>query len=234
MNSRILQAMQARTIRPEPRWSSLTRTYRSLLRTTAVPSLVLATILCALGLALLWHHNAANRVTPVSIAEQPRTAPATPPLRPSPSRDADADDADGNRNLASSQGNKAGQGLSPDNSRSTTPRALARKVRPSSERRDISDATEAVSFPAPPLPLTQQERLLLQIARRSNPRNLASLTAAAEEAQNAQQEKQFQDFFKPPPNLLVQPQPPDPNLQDAQNHPQTQDIAATATDGGTK
>ena len=52
-----------------------------------------------------------------------------------------------------------------------------------------------VNQPAPPLPLTEQEKLLLQLARHRNPANLAILNPDRQAKQIAEEKKQFQQFF---------------------------------------
>jgi hypothetical protein len=53
----------------------------------------------------------------------------------------------------------------------------------------------AASSPAPPLPLTAQEKLLLRVADRRNPEDTAILNPAAQAAQSAKANEQFQQFF---------------------------------------
>ena len=55
--------------------------------------------------------------------------------------------------------------------------------------------TQEASFPAPPLPLTEQERLLLRLAHRGDPENMAILNPKVREAQTAKATEQFQQFF---------------------------------------
>ncbi len=62
------------------------------------------------------------------------------------------------------------------------------------------------SFPAPPLPLTDQERLLLRIVHRGDPVQLAQLTPAAREAQLQRERDDVSAFFAPPPPLDQQVQ----------------------------
>jgi hypothetical protein len=73
----------------------------------------------------------------------------------------------------------------------TTSRALVRHPR------DVPAAAEvqASSFPAPPLPLTEQEILLLRLAHRGDPENMAILNPKVREAQTAKATEQFQQFF---------------------------------------
>jgi hypothetical protein len=55
--------------------------------------------------------------------------------------------------------------------------------------------TQAASFPAPPLPLTEQERLLLRLAHRRDPEDTAILNPTVQAAQSAKATEQFQQFF---------------------------------------
>jgi hypothetical protein len=76
------------------------------------------------------------------------------------------------------------------------PRRMASRVsvrRP----RDVpaAEETQAASFPAPPLPLTEQERLLLRLAHRRDPEDTAILNPAVQAAQSAKATEQFQQFF---------------------------------------
>jgi hypothetical protein len=77
---------------------------------------------------------------------------------------------------------------------STAPRRPAGR---GSGRRPVSALPErqVASFPAPPLPLTQQEKLLLRLAHRPNPEDTAILNPAVQAAQSAKATEQFQQFF---------------------------------------
>jgi len=55
--------------------------------------------------------------------------------------------------------------------------------------------TQTASFPAPPLPLTEQERLLLRLAHRGGDDNMAILNPDTRAAQTAKATEQFQQFF---------------------------------------
>ena len=56
--------------------------------------------------------------------------------------------------------------------------------------------TRKSSFPAPPLPLTEQERLLLRLAHRGDSENIAILNPDVRAAQTAKATVQFQQFFE--------------------------------------
>lgn len=57
-------------------------------------------------------------------------------------------------------------------------------------------AAQLVSCPAPPLPLTGQERLLLRLARGKDEEDLAILNPDVRAAQSAKATQQFQQFFQ--------------------------------------
>jgi hypothetical protein len=56
--------------------------------------------------------------------------------------------------------------------------------------------TQASSFPAPPLPLTEQEKLLLRLARGADPGNVAMLNPEVRAAHTEEAKKEFQHFFE--------------------------------------
>jgi hypothetical protein len=56
---------------------------------------------------------------------------------------------------------------------------------------------QAASFPAPPMPLTEQERLLLRIAHRGDPVELALLSPRLRAVEDAEEKAEFQRFFGP-------------------------------------
>ncbi len=57
----------------------------------------------------------------------------------------------------------------------------------------------APSKPAPPLPLTHQERLLAEAAHQPSPMNLSSLRPEVRDKQMEMGKAEFRDFFDPPP-----------------------------------
>jgi hypothetical protein len=59
----------------------------------------------------------------------------------------------------------------------------------------------APSQPAPELPLTDQEKLLRQVARHPDPVQVAELNAATREAHMAMEKDDFEAFFTPPANV---------------------------------
>jgi hypothetical protein len=61
-----------------------------------------------------------------------------------------------------------------------------------------SSAEQAVSFPAPPLPLTTEEKLLLRLAHHGDPAETAMLNPANREAEEKAETAQFEQFFPPP------------------------------------
>jgi hypothetical protein len=55
---------------------------------------------------------------------------------------------------------------------------------------------QTASFPAPPLPLTEQERLLLRLAHQRDASKEPALNPALHDAQMAKANEQFQQFFE--------------------------------------
>jgi hypothetical protein len=69
-------------------------------------------------------------------------------------------------------------------------------------RRDDSVALRemrAASRPAPPLPLTKEEKLLLRLVRTTGPEELATLNSDVRARQEAESETEFQKFFEQQP-----------------------------------
>ena len=60
-----------------------------------------------------------------------------------------------------------------------------------------SEDNQQVSHPPPPLPLTDQERLLLRYARRGRPDDLAEISNDRKAAKEEQEAAEFQAFFEP-------------------------------------
>jgi len=60
---------------------------------------------------------------------------------------------------------------------------------------NTKDAASGPGFPAPPLPLTEQERLLLRLAHRNDPQVRTILNPEQRAAEAARATEQFQQFF---------------------------------------
>jgi hypothetical protein len=75
-------------------------------------------------------------------------------------------------------------------------------VQRSAQRRRIEGTQSEdalVSHPAPPIPLTEQERILLRYARRGNTGDLAQISNESKTVKEDQEKQEFQAFFEPPP-----------------------------------
>jgi hypothetical protein len=85
------------------------------------------------------------------------------------------------------------------NAREKTTVLRARDVRNSDRPSDsvALDEMRAASHPAPPMPLTEQERLLLRIAHRGDPVELAMLDPMRRAERDVEEQREFQRFFKP-------------------------------------
>jgi len=79
-------------------------------------------------------------------------------------------------------------------------------------------ASFAPSHPAPALPLTAQERALVQLAQTADPKVLAALSPEARAKTAAQEADDFNKFFTPPPQLPDTASPT--NIQENRTSPQ--------------
>jgi hypothetical protein len=84
----------------------------------------------------------------------------------------------------------------------------------------------AASHPAPPMPLTEQERLLLRIAHRGDPVELAMLDPMRRAARDVEEQTEFQRFFKP--RTIEQPTTEQPTAQQPATLPSTTEQPAAA------
>jgi hypothetical protein len=73
----------------------------------------------------------------------------------------------------------------------------AEQVRPV-EVAAVAKVEEERGFPAPPMPLTEEEKLLLRIAHRVDPQELTPLNAEARARQEAEFDEEFMEFFAAP------------------------------------
>lgn len=87
----------------------------------------------------------------------------------------------------------ARQGARPETTAVKTPAGLRRKAPRGSATRPRE--SELASYPAPPLPLTEQERLLLRLAHRDGAQSDAILNPNLQAAESAAAAEQFQQFF---------------------------------------
>jgi hypothetical protein len=74
-------------------------------------------------------------------------------------------------------------------------RSASRALQRPPHTTEVSQAEENRGFPAPPLPLTGQEELLLRIAHRNDARDTNLLNRVAQAQQSAEATQQFQQFF---------------------------------------
>jgi hypothetical protein len=71
-------------------------------------------------------------------------------------------------------------------------------VDPDAEESLAMSEMRAASFPAPPMPLTEEERLLLRMVHRTDPVELAMLDPKLEAIRDAEEKAEFQRFFARP------------------------------------
>jgi len=72
---------------------------------------------------------------------------------------------------------------------------VARPVSQGDEDSVAMSEMRAASFPAPPMPLTEEERLLLRMVHKGGPVELAMLDPKMEEMREAEEKAEFQRFF---------------------------------------
>jgi hypothetical protein len=81
----------------------------------------------------------------------------------------------------------------------TKPPQTVADITPREPRRSASRVllrpTQIPGFPAPPLPLTQQEKLLLRLAHRHDAQDMNLLNPDVQAQQSAKATQQFQQFF---------------------------------------
>ena len=65
--------------------------------------------------------------------------------------------------------------------------------------RGVTDGRKVLpaSYPAPPMPLTEQERLLLRVARKADPTEIAMLDPAVRATRDEEEKAQVEKFFEP-------------------------------------
>lgn len=93
-----------------------------------------------------------------------------------------------------------GQGTQPEalgrkasiGTRRTAARVSARRPHDLRAGREMQSS----SYPAPPLPLTEQEKMLLRVAHHGDEQNKALLNPELQAAQSAKSTEQFQHFFE--------------------------------------
>jgi hypothetical protein len=85
-----------------------------------------------------------------------------------------------------------------DTPRTQPPHTVAERT-PREPRRSTSRVllrpTQTPGFPAPPLPLTQQEKLLLRLAHRTDALDMTLLNPNVQAQQSAKATQEFQQFF---------------------------------------
>jgi hypothetical protein len=87
------------------------------------------------------------------------------------------------------------QGTRPETTAVKATTGLRRKAPRASATRPREE-TQLASYPAPPLPLTEQERLLLRLAHQHDVQSVAILDRDLQTAASAEAAKQFQQFFE--------------------------------------
>ena len=110
--------------------------------------------------------------------------------------------------------------------------ARTREAVPNSDRDSSGDGDSvalsemlAPSHPAPPMPLTEQERLLLRIAHRGDPVEMAMLDPMVRATRDAEEQTEFQRFFGQATNgqrTTGQPKAEQPTTEQPAEQPATE------------
>jgi hypothetical protein len=79
--------------------------------------------------------------------------------------------------------------------RQIAPRAPQQTAMPQYGAGLKESAAPPLSFPAPAMPLTEQERLLIRLAHHDDPVQLAQLSTGRREVRYQQEKQQVSDFF---------------------------------------
>jgi hypothetical protein len=80
------------------------------------------------------------------------------------------------------------------------PRSATEQRSAQPRRIEVAESEDTpVSHPAPPIPLTEQERILLRYARRGSTGDLAQISNDRKAVKEDQEKQEFQAFFEPPP-----------------------------------
>jgi hypothetical protein len=109
--------------------------------------------------------------------------------------------------------------LTPASSARSTHRAIPEHERLDTESLGEKGAEEA-GFPAPPAPLTDQERLLLRLARRPNEATIAMFDPAIREERAAAEKEEF-DFLNPQRPVETD-QPTDSTIKEEKSNDRSQ------------
>jgi hypothetical protein len=170
MERRILEAVQDRAAM-KSRWGAARTWTRSWTWGIALAG---AVAICVAGFMV-------RRMEPLSDASQARSIPA-----------------DALPTVPSQAAEKSPQ-LPPSSIVRVERKAPAREARliAVTDAANLSEV-RAASYPAPPAPLTQEEKLLLRIAHKGDPQELALLNPVLRAARNAEEKAEVERFFTQP------------------------------------
>ena len=156
-----------------------------------------AGVLAALAPWLTQHPLHPGRPTPATVAMQPPSTRTQPPEHGNPVSSPFVHSPFTTAKLIAHQNPPF----------AAQPQPHIRNLTPSPEEAQALDDLHAPSHPAPPMPLTAQERLLTRMLRHDNDVQLAQLASEPGETRPGNERAAFQKFFDPPPP----PQPEDPS-----------------------
>lgn len=189
MEDRILQRLDARAAIHQP-----TSALRSAWFRGAITGALAAITACAaLFFVLHTHHATAPQTIAAAIAQ---SAPAATPVAVNTSSLC-------NGPTDSGRSHPSGAWMTRTNMTTGVPQTSRSLMRDDWENRTshrsahLLPASFAPSHPAPPAPLTAQERALAELVRKANPAMLAALSPAAQQKADAKRQADFDAFFAP-------------------------------------
>lgn len=139
-----------------------------------------APIACCAVLTIAFIFATRNHTARTATTSSPSTMTHTPASQPDTVR-------------ATRPASHAGSATNSDSHTTTPPHP------PQPHRIEVAQSKDAqISHPAPPIPLTDQERILLRYARRGRTEDLAQISNDRKAAKEKQEMAEFQAFFTPP------------------------------------
>lgn len=179
MEQRILDALERRPLaQPAARWWTM----------TPVWGLAAACLVCGVVLGAV----AVTWMTPkIHDVHESRAVPALPKSPSVPAVGAalvDAETLEKSARVSQDEPNvRVVKGASP-----------RKAVVADAEDSEAVEEMRAASRPAPPMPLTEQEKMLVRIAKRNGEAEAAELNPTARAKKEADELAEFQNFFEPP------------------------------------
>ena len=181
MEQRILNTLEA--ARCETRDTAQRESSLAVFRTPVLRWATAAVVLALAG-AATWHALTHTHPSSTTIVQQNDVSTATA-----------SETTIAQRAATITQPNRAHHTTIP---RDAVPMKTLPQPQMTAESDSAAEENALVSHPAPPIPPTRQERLLLEYARHGRTEDLAQVSNERRSAQEARDAAEFQEFFKPP------------------------------------